>query len=160
VLHAADDTATNGAAIRQRRMTFEVEWTSEAWTEARALPARDRGSLMAAAGALAGLAELATPGRRPLEGRLGEAPEPIWETRLRGRRRLLYCVTAPARDDLRRCARILRVVTGGPPGPLVLTARETRELERRRRTIRKLGGGIPHEVVRRAWLAERSRDRS
>jgi len=141
-------------------MPFQVEWTSEAWTEARALPARDRGSLMAAAGALARLAELATSGRRPLEGRLGEAPQPTWETRLRGRRRLLYCVTAPARDDLRRCARILRVITECPSGPLILTARDTRELERRRRTVGKLGGGIPHEVVRRSWLAERARDRS
>jgi len=141
-------------------MTFQVEWTSEAWTEARALPARHRRSLMAAAGALAGLAEVATGDRRPLEGRLGQAPEPIWETRLSGRHRLVYCLTAPARDDPRRCARILRAVTGCPPGPLVLTARETRELERRRRALGKLGGGIPHEVVRRAWLAELARERS
>jgi hypothetical protein len=140
-------------------MTFLVEWTSEAWTEARALPARARGSLMAAAGALAGLAELATRDRRPLAGRLGERPEPIWETWLRGRHRLLYCVTAPARADGRRCARILRALIGGPPGPLIQTARETRELERRRRTVRKLGGGIPHEVVHRAWLTELARDR-
>jgi len=141
-------------------MTFQVEWASEAWTEARALSARDRGSLMAAAGALAGLAELATRDRRPLDGRLGEVPEPIWEARLRGRHRLLYCVTAPARDDGRRCARILRVITGSPPGPLILTARETRELERCRRTVRKLGGGIPHEIVRRAWLTELARETS
>jgi hypothetical protein len=144
-------------------MTFQVEWTSEAWTEARALPACARRSLMDAAGALARLAEVATSGRRPLDGRLGEAPHPIWAARLRGGHRLLYGVTGPAGDDGRRRAWILRAEIGGPvgrpAGRLVLTARETRELERRRRTLWKLGGGIPHEVVHRAWLGELARDR-
>jgi hypothetical protein len=138
-------------------MTLEVEWTSEAWAELLVLPARKRRSVMEAAGALGGLAEVASRGRRPLDGRQGEAPEPIWEARLRGGHRLLYGVTAPARDGGRRCAWILRVIIGSPSGRLSLTARETRELERRRRTLSKLGGGIPHEVVRRAWLGELAR---
>ena len=139
-------------------MTFQVEWTSEAWTEARALPPRARRSLIEAAGALAGLAAVATRSRRALDGRLGEAPQPIWEARLRGGHRLLYSVTAPACDEGRRCAWVLRVIIGGPSGRLVLTARDRRELEGRRRTLSKLGGGIPHEVVRRAWLAELASD--
>jgi hypothetical protein len=32
------------------------------------------------------------------------------------------------------------------------------ELRRRGATLDKIGGGIPHEVVRRAWLAEIRRD--
>jgi mRNA-degrading endonuclease RelE of RelBE toxin-antitoxin system len=139
-------------------MTFQVEWTSEAWTEVRALTARDRRSLMESVGALAGRAEVATGGRRPLDGRLGEPPDPIWAARLRGGHRLLYAVTGPARDGGRRCVWVLRAIIGSPSGRLVLTARETRELERRRRTLCKLAGGIPHEVVRRAWLAELARD--
>ncbi len=139
-------------------MTFQVEWTSEAWTEARALTARDRSSLMESVGALAGRAEVEARGRRPLDGRLGEPPDPIWEACLRGGHRLLYAVTGPARDGGGRSVWVLRAIIGSPSGRLLLTARETRELERRRRTLSKLGGGIPHEPVRRAWLAELARD--
>jgi mRNA-degrading endonuclease RelE of RelBE toxin-antitoxin system len=139
-------------------MSFEVEWTSEAWTESRALSAPARRPLMDAAAALARRAEIAARNRRSVAGRLGEQPEPIWEMRARGHR-LLYCVTGPEPRDGRRCARILRVVIGCPPGPLVLPTEATRELERRRRTLRKLGGGIAHELVRRAWLAELTRER-
>lgn len=140
-------------------MSFEVEWTSEAWTEVRALPARERRPVMEAAAALARRAESATRDRRPVAGRLGEAPDPIWEARIRRRHLLLYSVTGPRIDDGRRCARILRAVIGCAPGPLVLAPGETRELERRRRTLWKLGGGIAHEVIRRAWLAELARGR-
>jgi mRNA-degrading endonuclease RelE of RelBE toxin-antitoxin system len=139
-------------------MTFQVEWTSEAWTEARALPARDRRSVMEAVEALAGRAALASRGRRPLDGRLGQGLEPVWEARLPGGHRLLYAVAAPRGEGGRRCAWVLRALIGGPSGPLILTAPETRELERRRRALSKLGGGIPHEVVRRAWLAELARE--
>lgn len=140
-------------------MIFEVEWTSEAWSGVRTLSALERRPLLQAAAALARRAELATRDRKPLTGRLGQPPDPIWEARVRRRDLLLYCVTGQ-RDENGRCARILRVVIGCPPGPLVLTAGEMRELERRRRSLSKLGGGIPHEVVRRAWLAELARDLS
>ncbi|HEY6475360.1 MAG TPA: hypothetical protein VI456_02195 [Polyangia bacterium] len=139
-------------------MNLEVEWTSEAWTEVRALSARERRPLMEAAAALARRAGAETRDRKPVAGRLGEAPDPIWEARLFGRHLLLYCVTGARVEESRRCAWILRAVIGCAPGPLVLAMGETRELERRRRTLRKLGGGIAHEVVRRAWLAELARD--
>jgi hypothetical protein len=144
-------------------MIFEVEWASEAWTEVRALSANERHPVMAAAAALARRADAETRDRKPLLGRLGLAPDPIWAWRVRRRDLLLYCVTGPTGQDGqdgRRCARVLRAVIGCPPGPLVLTAAEVRELERRRRTLWKLDGGIAHEVVRRAWLAELSRDLS
>jgi hypothetical protein len=139
-------------------MIFEVEWTSEAWSGVRALSALERRPLLEAASALARRAEVATRDRKPVTGRLGQLPDPIWEARVRRRDLLLYCVTSAGPDDSPRCVRILRVVLGCPPGPLVLTAGETRELERRRRALGKLGGGIPHEVVRRAWLAELARE--
>ncbi|HEY4393024.1 MAG TPA: hypothetical protein VGP64_03130 [Polyangia bacterium] len=139
-------------------MFFEVEWTSEAWSGIRALSALERRPLLEAAAALARRAEAVTRDRRPVAGRLGRPPDPIWEARVRRQDLLLYCVTGPRGDDSRCCAQILRVVIGCPPGPLVLTAAELRELERRRRSLWKLGGGIPHEVVRRAWLAELAQD--
>jgi hypothetical protein len=115
-------------------MSFEVEWTSEAWSGIRALSALERRLLLDAAAALARSAERAPRDRSRLPG------------------------ARPG--DSSRCVRILRVVIGCPPGPLVMTAVEARELERRGRTLWKLGGGIPHEVVRRAWLAEVARDLS
>jgi hypothetical protein len=141
-------------------MLFDVEWTSEAWTEVRALSANQRHPVMAAVAALARRADAGTRDRKPLAGRWGLAPDPIWAWRVRRRDLLLYCVTGSTGEDGRRCARILRAVIGSPPGPPVFTAGEARELERRRRTLRKLGGGIAHEVVRRAWLAELARDLS
>jgi hypothetical protein len=139
-------------------MIFEVEWTTEAWSESRALPVRERRALMEAAATLGRRAEAATRDRHPIAGRLGQPPHEIWEARVCLRHLLLYCPTDPVRAIDGRCARILRVVIGCPPGALRLAAAETRELERRRRTLSKLGGGIAHEVVRRAWLAELAGD--
>ncbi|HEX3903675.1 MAG TPA: hypothetical protein VH853_12555 [Polyangia bacterium] len=145
-------------------MEREVEWASEAWSELRAVPVSDRGSIMRAAARLARPAGREMPVgprlRVPPGSATSPAQEPVWETCIPGGHRLLYCVTVPSRDDGRRRAQILRaviVVIEGAPGPAALTRAEARELERRRQTLRKIGGGIPHEVVRRAWLAELAR---
>jgi predicted dehydrogenase len=42
--------------------------------------------------------------------------------------------------------------------PFTVTRAEARELKRRSESLRRHGGGIPHEVVRRAWLAEMERE--
>jgi hypothetical protein len=142
-------------------MDGEVEWTSEAWTELRALRVADRGPLMRAAARLARQAERETRTRAPLRGAPpGLTRQPIWEARIAGGHRLLYGPVGPSRDTDRRCAQILRVLIGAGRGPTALTRAEAREIERRRKTLRKLGGGIPHEVVRRAWLTELARANS
>jgi hypothetical protein len=41
--------------------------------------------------------------------------------------------------------------------PFTVTRAEARELKRRSERVRR-EGGIPHEVVRRAWLAEMERE--
>jgi len=42
--------------------------------------------------------------------------------------------------------------------PFTVTRAEARELKRRSESLRRTGGGIPHEVVRREWLAEMERE--
>jgi hypothetical protein len=151
--------------VRHREPRFEVEWTSEAWTEVRALPPQARRPVMRAAAALARDAEVETRTQTPLLAPSDTLPKETWETQIRGGHRLLYCVADPARGDSRRRARILRLVIperddrgpkvppAGLPGA-TMTRAEARELERRAETLRRLGGGIPHEVVRRTWILE------
>jgi hypothetical protein len=47
---------------------------------------------------------------------------------------------------------------GVAAGPSPLTPAERRELGRRRETLRRIGGGIPHAVVRQHWLGEMARE--
>jgi hypothetical protein len=156
--------------LRQREPRFEVEWTTEAWTEVRALPPPARGSLMRAAAALARDAEMETRTRTRLVARSGALPKVMprvtpqrtsnvtWETRTRSGHRLLYCVVGPVRGEGRRCARILRLVPSErEEHRSTLSRAEARELRSRAETLRKLGGGIPHEVVRLIWIWEMER---
>ena len=134
-----------------------MEWTSEAWSELRAVSVLDRGPILQAAARLARLSARETRARAPLSGPTGE---PIWESRLPGGHRLLYCPAGTSRDSDRRRAQILGVLIGAGRGPTVLTRADAREIERRRKALRKIGGGIPHEVVRRVWLIELERAKS
>jgi hypothetical protein len=143
--------------------SFEVEWTSEAWTEVRALPPFERRSIMRAAAGLAGDAEVETGARNHLRAFAGGLPKATWEMRIRGGHRLLYCVADGVGEDSGRCVRILRLVSfarddrrsaslGAP-----VSRAGAGELRRRAETLQRIGGGIPHEVVRRTWVLEMER---
>ena len=128
---------------------FEVEWSSEAWAELRTLPASERRAVMDAA------AKLAVGKRRPASA--------IVEVRARGAHRLLYRVVdpLPVRSrgpvGVRPRVQILCAIVTSATGAGVARP-GAGELRRRGATLRKIGGGIPNEVVRRAWLAELRRD--
>jgi hypothetical protein len=144
---------------------FEVEWTSEAWSEVRALPPFERRSIMRAAAGLAGNAEVETDARNHPRALAGGLPKATWETRIRGGHRLLYCVADGIGEDSRRCVRILRLVSfqRDDRRSAILGAPVSRagagELRRRAETLHRIGGGIPHEVVRRTWILEMERAR-
>jgi hypothetical protein len=143
---------------------FEVEWTTEAWTEVRALPPLERRPIMRAAASLTREAELEARTRAPLVARSGGLPKATWETRIRGGHRLRYCIVDPVREADRGRVWILRAVIEEktrPRGtaPRATTPRaEARELERRSKALEQIGGGIPHQVVHRAWLVEVKRE--
>jgi hypothetical protein len=130
-------------------VTFEVEWSSEAWAELRMLPASERRPVMDAAIGLAGA------DRNPVKA----DARTILEAAIPGGHRLLYRVAGPRLssssrpEDLRPRVQILCALVEGASGAAVVRP-GAGELRRRGATLRKLGGGIPHEVVRRAWLAE------
>jgi hypothetical protein len=141
---------------RKPSVRFEVEWTSEAWAEIRTLSALERRPVMDAAAKLAGDA-----------GKLSNAwklSATIQEVRTAGDHRLLYRVVAllpasPPRGAVGARARvqILCAIVTGSTGAAVARPRAG-ELRRRGAILRRIGGGIPHEVVRRAWRAEMRRD--
>lgn len=123
-----------------------MEWTSEAWSEIRAVPVFERGPVIRAA------AELA---RGPASARAARA----WQVRRGPGYRLLYWLADPAEKGKRRALWLLRAVVGvAGRNPPAATRAEARDLERHRGTLRRIGGGIPHAVVRRHWLAEMERD--
>jgi hypothetical protein len=126
-------------------MTFEVEWTSEAWSEIRAVPVFERAPVIRAA------AELA---RGPASAREVRA----WQVRRGPGYRLLYWLADPPEKGKRRALWLLRAVVRAGRNPPAATRTEARDLERHRGTLRRIGGGIPHAVVRRHWLAEMERD--
>jgi hypothetical protein len=128
-------------------MRLEVEWSSEAWAELRTLPASERRPVMDAA------AGLAVGSRKPVGAAVNA------EMRTEGGHQLLYRVVGPVPPPLLRPAglrprvQILCALVTGLTGSVVARP-GARELRRRGAILRKIGGGIPHEVVRRAWLAE------
>jgi hypothetical protein len=129
-------------------MTFEVEWTSEAWSAIRTVPVFERAAVIRAA---AELAERPGVARRPRRWRVRRGPG----------YRLLYWIGEPADKGRHAALWLLRATVTGPGAPRSPSAvgrAEARELERHRRTLRRIGGGIPHAVVRRHWLAEMERD--
>ena len=132
---------------------FEVEWSSEAWAELRRLPASERRAVMDAA------AKVAVGKRRPASAIVNA----IVEVRVRGAHRLLYRVVdpLPVRSrgpvGVRPRVQILCAIVTSATGAGVARP-GAGELRRRGATLRKIGGGIPNEVVRRAWLAELRRD--
>ena len=89
---------------------FEVEWTSEAWAEVQSLPVFERRPIMRAVDDLRHEAEVETQNRKPLRKPLEELPEATWEIRIRGKYRLLYCVTDPIPENNKRCVQILRAI--------------------------------------------------
>jgi len=122
---------------------LEVEWASEAWAEIRTLSACERRPVMEA------VAKLAARKDQKLVTAVEEAP-------IRGDHRLLYRVVAPLPGPGSAGARrvqILSAVVTGSTGAAVARPRAG-ELKRRAAILRKIGGGIPHEVVHRAWLVE------
>jgi hypothetical protein len=131
---------------RKSTVRFEVEWSSEAWAELRTLPASERRPVLDAAARLTG-------GDRKSAGAVQEGRTP-------GDHRLLYRVVEPLSAS--SSARLPRPAGVRPRVQilcaLVAGAAVARpgvgELRRRGAILRQLGGGIPHEVVRRAWLAE------
>jgi len=133
---------------------FEVEWSSEAWAELRTLPASERRAVMDAA------AKLAVGKRRPASAIVNA----IVEVRVRGAHRLLYRVVDPlpvrsrgpvgVRPRVQILCAIVTSATGADGDRLAPARPGAGELRRRGATLRKIGGGIPNEVVRRAWLAE------
>ena len=129
-------------------MTFNVEWTSEAWSEIRAVPVFERVAVIRAA---AELAERPGSPRRPRRWQVCRGPG----------YRLLYWITEAAEKGKRPALWLLRAEIAGAVSarnPAAVPRAEARELERHRRTLRRIGGGIPHAVVRRHWLAEMERD--
>ncbi|HLK88788.1 MAG TPA: hypothetical protein VKZ18_02780 [Polyangia bacterium] len=127
-------------------MRFTVEWTAEAWAEARALAVPERGWVMRAAAALARAA---------------------WAAKVSARRRPTFRVVRAAGHRLiygfagagGRSIWVLRVIAAGAAPRRSSVARaEARELIRRGEALRRLGGGIPHAVVRRHWLSELGRE--
>ena len=87
----------------------------------------------------------------------------IVEVDKQGAHELLYRIVGPVPPpllrppDLRPRVQILCAIVTGMSGAAVARP-GAGELRRRGATLRKIGGGIPHEVVRRAWLAEMRRD--
>jgi hypothetical protein len=138
---------------RKPTLRFEVEWSSEAWAELRTLPASERRPVMDAA------ARLPVGNRKPVSA----AVNAIAEVRTEGGHQLLYRVVGPIPPPLLRPAglrprvQILCALVTGVNGAAVARP-GAGELRRRGAILRKIGGGIPHEVVRRAWLAELRRD--
>jgi hypothetical protein len=138
---------------RKSTVRFDVEWSSEAWAELRTLPASERRPVMDAAARLAG------GDRKPV----GANANAIVEVRMEGGHRLLYRVVGPVPPPLLRPAglrprvQILCALVTGVTGAAVARPGGS-ELRRRGAILRRIGGGIPHEVVRRAWLAELRRD--
>ncbi len=138
---------------RKPSLRFEVEWTSGAWAELRTLSAFERRPVMEAAAKMArGDAWKSSDARK--------VSATIQELRTPGGHRLLYRVVdslpAPARlgsVGARPRVQILCALVTGSTGAAV-TRPKAGELRRRGAILRKIGGGIPHEVVRRAWLAE------
>ena len=128
-------------------MTFDLEWTSEAWSELRTVAVFERAPVIRAA---AELAERPGSARRPRR----------WQVRRGPGYQLLYWIAEPPEKGKRPTLWLLRAVVGaGAARNLSAVPRaEARELERHRRTLRRIGGGIPHAVVRRHWLAEMERD--
>jgi len=139
---------------RKPTVSSEVEWSSEAWAELRTLPASERQPVMDAA------ARLAIGHRKPVRA--------IAEERIPGDHRLLYRVvgplpssvaaSSPGPAETRPRVQILAAIVQSATGATVARP-GAGELRRRGATLRKIGGGIPHEVVRRAWLAELRRAR-
>ena len=140
---------------RKPNVRFEVEWSSEAWAELRTLPASERRPVMELA------AKLAVGDRKSVSA-IASA-NAIVEVAKQGAHELLYRVVGPLpppllrRPDLRPRVQILCAVVTGTSGAVVARP-GAGELRRRGATLRKIGGGIPNEVVRRAWLAELRRD--
>jgi hypothetical protein len=138
---------------RKPTVRLEVEWSSEAWAELRTLPASERRPVMDAAARLPG-------GNRRPDSAIVNA---VVEGGKQGAHELLYRVVGPLpppllrRADLRPRVQILCALVTGTSGAAVARP-GAGELRRRGATLRKIGGGIPHEVVRRAWLAELRRD--
>jgi hypothetical protein len=138
---------------RKSTVRFEVEWSSEAWAELRTLPASERQSVMAAA------ARLAVSRRKPVNAIVNL----IVEMGREGSHQLLYRIVDPAPSSLLRPvglrprAQILCALVIGGTGAAVARP-GAGELRRRGAILRQIGGGIPHEIVRRAWLAELRRD--
>lgn len=129
---------------RKPSVRFEVEWAAEAWAELRTLSAVERRPVIEAA------AKLAVGNHR-------KSSTAIEEARLPGDHRLLYRVVAPlpgpGAGSARPRAQILCALVTGSTGAAVARP-GAGELRRRAAVLRKIGGGIPHEVVRRAWLVE------
>jgi hypothetical protein len=134
---------------RKPSLGFAVEWSAEAWVEMRTLPASERRPVVDAA------AKLAIGRRRPVKA----IPNAILEVRTRGEDRLLYRVVDPLRGPAGGQPRvqILSAIVTGATG-IAVAPPGADELRRRGATLRKIGGGIPHEVVRRAWLVELQRE--
>jgi hypothetical protein len=131
---------------RKSPVRFELEWTSEAWAELRTLSAPERRPVMEAAARLA-------------VGDAVESGNAIRGLRAPGDHRLLYRVVdpLPGRAGARPRVQILCAIVTGASGAAVARPRAG-ELSRRGAIVRKIGGGIPHEVVRRAWLLELRRE--
>jgi hypothetical protein len=134
---------------RRPTVRFEVEWSSEAWAELRTLSASERRPVLDAA------AGLARGERRPAPATVNT----ILEVRTEGDHRLLYRVVDPMSSPVagavggRPRVEILCALVTGATGAAVARPGPG-ELRRRGATLRQIGGGIPHQVVRRAWLAE------
>ena len=134
---------------RKPSVRWAVEWSSEAWAEMRTLSASERRPVMDAA------AKLTVGRRRPVKA----IPSAILEVRPRGDHRLLYRVVdpLPGPGGPQPRVQILSAIVAGATGAAVARP-GAGELRRRGATLRKIGGGIPHEVVRRAWLVELRRE--
>jgi hypothetical protein len=143
---------------RKPTVNFELEWSSEAWAELRTLPGSERRPVMEAARGLA------TADREPSSA----SEKTLAELRIEGGQRLLYRVVDPLPSSspapsspaagLRPRVQILCAIVESATGAAVARPGAA-ELRRRAETLSEIGGGIPHEVVRRAWLAELRRHR-
>jgi hypothetical protein len=108
---------------------------------------------------MAAAAGLAVGSRKPVSATVST----ILEARMEGGQQLLYRVVGPIPPPLLRPAglrprvQILCALVTGVTGAAVARP-GAGELRRRGAILRKIGGGIPHEVVRRAWLAEMRRE--
>jgi len=117
----------------------------EAWTEVHLLRVFERRAVMRAVDELSHQAELETRNRKPLRHPIAELPDATWEVRVPPR---YHQGGRYDREDLGETAM---------SRPFTVTRAEARELKRRSESVRR-GGGIPHEVVRREWLAEMERE--